>query len=298
MRFEMDRLVSYDDANILAELRRVAEILPPGPISREAFNERASMSEGTLRKRFGSWKAALEAAGLGDRYTRPGTGAAKEDVIAELRQIAASLAKSTLTSEDLRTHARVASERAIKKNFGYLSKALEAAGLEVGAHGRRWTDADYFDNLLEVWTHHGRAPKKAEIDAPPSRITSSAYGRKFGTWVQAKQAFVDRVNSDLEEAALDSAAATPEEAQSTSPSQVEPRRTRVEDRRDIPVGLRYQVLRRDNFKCILCGRSPATDAAVELHVDHILAWSRGGKTRIDNLRSTCRDCNLGKGASD
>lgn len=290
--FEMNRLVSYDDESILAELRRVAALLPPGPISRGAFNERARMSEATLRQRFGSWRAALEAAGLGERFTRPGADATPEDVIMDLRRVAELLDKPSVTMADLRVHGHVATDRSIEKTFGMLSKALEAAGLKPSAHQRRWTDDDYFENLLEVWTHYGRPPTKGEIDRPPSRITSSGYARKFGTWVKAKQAFVDRVNSDLGEI-LDE---PPKQVSEASRQTVET--VLREDQRAIAVGLRYQVLRRDNFKCVLCGRSPATDGAVVLHVDHILAFSRGGKTRLDNLRSTCQDCNLGKGAQD
>ncbi|MGA3403370.1 MAG: HNH endonuclease [Acetobacteraceae bacterium] len=32
-----------------------------------------------------------------------------------------------------------------------------------------------------------------------------------------------------------------------------------------------------------------------LHVDHILPWSRGGKTREDNLRTLCEICNVAGG---
>lgn len=58
--------------------------------------------------------------------------------------------------------------------------------------------------------------------------------------------------------------------------------------------LRYAVLKRDNFKCKLCGASPATNPTVELQVDHIIPWSKGGKTTIDNLQTLCSWCNLGK----
>lgn len=59
--------------------------------------------------------------------------------------------------------------------------------------------------------------------------------------------------------------------------------------------LRYQVLKRDHYRCVICGRS-AKDG-VKLHVDHIKPVSRGGKTTLSNLRTLCSDCNLGKGAS-
>ena len=42
--------------------------------------------------------------------------------------------------------------------------------------------------------------------------------------------------------------------------------------------------------------SPATNPSTILHVDHIIPWSQGGETVIDNLQTLCSDCNLGKGA--
>ena len=67
--------------------------------------------------------------------------------------------------------------------------------------------------------------------------------------------------------------------------------------RTISVKLRYQVFSRDNFKCCICGASPAKDPGVELHVDHILPWSRGGETVLENLQTLCSLCNLGKSNS-
>jgi 5-methylcytosine-specific restriction endonuclease McrA len=52
---------------------------------------------------------------------------------------------------------------------------------------------------------------------------------------------------------------------------------------------------RDRFRCLACGRSPATHLNVELHADHILAVANDGKTTLENLQTLCQDCNLGKG---
>ena len=62
--------------------------------------------------------------------------------------------------------------------------------------------------------------------------------------------------------------------------------------------LRYKVLKRDNFKCCACGASPAKDPSVELHIDHIVPWSKGGKTTIENLQTLCSKCNIGKSDSE
>ena len=55
---------------------------------------------------------------------------------------------------------------------------------------------------------------------------------------------------------------------------------------------RFQIFKRDSFKCQYCGRS-IKDGAV-LEVDHIIPKSRGGTDEIDNLITSCRECNRGK----
>lgn len=57
--------------------------------------------------------------------------------------------------------------------------------------------------------------------------------------------------------------------------------------------LRFEVFKRDNFKCQYCG---ATAPEVILHVDHIKPKKGGGEDVITNLITSCSDCNLGKGA--
>ena len=56
--------------------------------------------------------------------------------------------------------------------------------------------------------------------------------------------------------------------------------------------LRYDIMKRDKFKCCICGAT-AKDG-IKLHVDHILPVSKGGTTVTDNLRTLCDRCNLGK----
>lgn len=59
--------------------------------------------------------------------------------------------------------------------------------------------------------------------------------------------------------------------------------------------LRFAVLRRDRFCCVLCGSSAARGAI--LHVDHKFPKALGGHTSLENLQTTCEMCNLGKGAT-
>ena len=56
--------------------------------------------------------------------------------------------------------------------------------------------------------------------------------------------------------------------------------------------IRYNVLKRDDFRCCICGIFAGEGA--KLHVDHIIPVSKGGKTVMSNLQTLCERCNLGK----
>ena len=68
----------------------------------------------------------------------------------------------------------------------------------------------------------------------------------------------------------------------------------AQQRRLMSDSMRYDVLRRDNFRCQICGATQKD--GVKLHVDHIVPVSKGGRTEMSNLRTLCERCNMGKGA--
>ena len=53
------------------------------------------------------------------------------------------------------------------------------------------------------------------------------------------------------------------------------------------------ILDRDGFRCALCGKSSYRDL-IQLHVDHIMPWSKGGRDHSYNLITLCQRCNLEK----
>ncbi|MGE5479903.1 MAG: HNH endonuclease [Chloroflexota bacterium] len=64
-------------------------------------------------------------------------------------------------------------------------------------------------------------------------------------------------------------------------------------RNGINDALRYKVMNRDRFHCVICG---CTGKEGQLVVDHIIPVSRGGQNNMENLRTLCTRCNSGKGA--
>jgi 5-methylcytosine-specific restriction endonuclease McrA len=71
---------------------------------------------------------------------------------------------------------------------------------------------------------------------------------------------------------------------------------RKQRRADVTTGVRYAILRRDGFRCVLCGAT--ADDGATLHVDHIVPVVDGGTGSEQNLRTLCADCNLGKGTGE
>lgn len=181
-----------------------------------------------------------------------------------------------------------------RKRFGTTRAAIGRAGLTVRPQSRRYTDDECFENLYEVWRHYGRRPSFSDINRPPSKVGGEVYIRRFGTWMKALAAFVERVNAEPDTALNPIATPSSREASMGKESPA-PTNGPSDERRDVPLGLRFRVLSRDRFKCVLCGDHPAKNPDCDLHVDHVTPWSKGGRTELGNLRTLCAQCNVGRG---
>lgn len=66
--------------------------------------------------------------------------------------------------------------------------------------------------------------------------------------------------------------------------------------RHIPVDLREEIFKRDNYTCKYCGWKNGINGRKDkiLTVDHIIPWKYGGTTKEENLITSCLDCNIKK----
>lgn len=285
--FELHRLASRDDEAIIAEIRRVAALIPGKYLTTTAFDTHSRVASSTLRRRFGGWREVLRVAGLSDRFDDTNRVLSRQEILAELRRVAEKLGATVLTKRMFSDEAMFG-DGPVLREFGTWKKALKEAGLHQASLARRYSDEECFENLLNVWTHYARPPKHREMALPPSTVGPKAYVARWGTWLRALEAFVVQANAG--ETSHTETVPAPDTSVQTEI------RTGQDSRgsRDLSLSLRYQVLVRDRFRCVICGRSPAMHPGVCLHVDHIIPWSKGGATIIANLRALCDDCNLGK----
>jgi hypothetical protein len=213
----------------------------------------------------------------------------KRDMI----RVSQIIGKKSVTRAEYESHGYYAASTFVAK-FETWFKALEAVGLEkTRVYGL--TKEDYFINLREVWIKLGRQPYYSEISKPVSKYSAGAYEKRFGTWRKALEEFIIYINNE-EDSEVPEGNDIVEEWENDSlltdqPNNINTHRTK----RNITKKMRFLVLQRDYFKCKICGRSPSTDPKTNLHIDHILPWSKGGETELDNLQTLCSECNIGKG---
>jgi HNH endonuclease/Homing endonuclease associated repeat len=201
-----------------------------------------------------------------------------DELLTDLRRVAELIGSEKITQHkytelglyDCSTHVR---------RFGSWNQALLVAGLSI-SNRVDISDKELFENILCLWQYYGCQPRRSQLSRLPSTISQSPYNRRFGSWTETLKAFVEYANSTELELIEKASTETVQSSPTTG--------------RDPSLRLRWQILKRDRFTCCSCGASPALTLGVELHVDHIIPWSKGGKTIIENLQTLCSHCNLGK----
>ena len=204
----------------------------------------------------------------------------EEELLADLKRVAFDLSKNTLTSIEY-SEKGLFGVNTFLRRFKQWNMALQKAGLEA-PNRQHVPEAELFENIANVWTSLGRQPFGRELDKVHglSNFSLATYEARFGSWNKALLAFEIFINS----------------GKSSEPSSQLPAATRPSKRTGSKINwrLRAQVLIRDNCICQMCGASPAKNPAVDLHADHIKPWSKGGETVLENLRTLCMKCNIGK----
>lgn len=279
---------------LIADLQRVAHLISNEYVSRSEYEKNGKFSATPYIRNFGSWIGALEQAGLNtvrrkDDYKK----VLDKELIDDVRNVAEKLNIDTVTTGQYRDFGKY-SVNTMLNRFDKWQKVLEVAGLGVTSY-KKVTDMDLYEEIERLWMKKGRQPTTTDIRCGDSKYSLNTYARHFGGWRNALISFLNYVDQPEEEDVKIEISPIIK-LDNDNRQRYEKKVTRTP--REINLRLRYKVLKRDNYKCRICGASPAKNPSIELHVDHIVPWSKGGETVIDNLQTLCANCNLGKSDLD
>ena len=293
MKFELnDYHRNVTDEELLRDVQSVALILGKDTLTTEEYTANGKYHHSTIMRRFGSWKKVLQLSGLETKGHNFQCDWSTEEVIEDIKKVASVLKKESITAREYDEYGTFFASTLVKK-FGSWNRLIEMAGLSP-SQNRDFSSEDLLQEIERVWILLGRQPTSTDIKNGISKYSLQSYSRRFGGWRGALQAFVEWVDTD------DGTVTEQEKCEdkpTVSDVKAEPEKTDIRTRttsRDINLRLRFRVMQRDNFKCCMCGASPAKDPAVVLHIDHIVPWAKGGETTFDNLQTLCSKCNLGK----
>ncbi|HEX8946901.1 MAG TPA: HNH endonuclease [Candidatus Paceibacterota bacterium] len=235
------------------------------------------------------------------KFKRRRLNAIPEDkIVAELERAAKHFNYVEFAWRDFNNVADI-SATTVKRHFGnwrkalaFLRNRLQEKGLDLSARphapNRIYSDKELFDEMERIWQKVGQRPSRTEWEMSEPKIAYQTYKQRFGGWVNACSKFIEYKMGD---AILADDFVLPDHEDQPSLKK-EDVQYKKENSRNISLSLRLQVLNRDNFRCVFCGKSPATDLGTKLHIDHIQPFSRGGKSELENLQTLCEECNLGK----
>lgn len=204
------------------------------------------------------------------------------DILEDIKMIMRKLGKSSITIKEYDTYGSYNSTTAIRK-FGAWNKILKR--LNVPFNNVFHDDENLLDNIKNVWLQKGTQPTRRDMDNKMlSQMSSGAYLRHFGSWYNALDRFKDYIDKG-------------DNAIQLIEDKIPNDNYKHKTKREPSDRLKVQVLMRDGNRCKICGAK--CDGGIhKLHFDHIIPWSKGGETTLDNLQVLCSVCNAALGDVD
>lgn len=208
----------------------------------------------------------------------------QEALISELKRIQAIVGDRSITKSDIDRHGKAVWATYFRK-FGSFSKAILAAGLKPSRMPIHTENSEMISAVVGLWTKtlekEGRRPMTSDLKKYGIPYSQDTYRRRFGSWKKVLIKAYNSVNSNDNQHGeeISQVIQKPEFQQNI--------------RQEISIRKRFIVFKRDQFTCVMCGRS---GVGIKLEVDHKLPVSKGGTNSTDNLQTLCFECNRGKRA--
>lgn len=161
-----------------------------------------------------------------------------DEIIEDIKNIANKLNKKSLSIKDYNKYWKVHSET-IRIKFKSWNSALKLAWLE-DSRNYKISENELFDNLEVVWRSVWIQPTINQMNNDPSKYSWITYQRKYGSWFNACTKFIEYKKWDIEF-----------EKVIKSNDWLRNRNIKKKDK--------LKILKRDNYKCVKCWKSPVTN---------------------------------------
>ena len=179
------RAPSLPDAAILDALRAYADTNGAAPSSSDWCRLGLLPNRDTIARRFGSWNAALRAAGLSPRRIRADWS--DEDILDGLRRFAKDHGRAPRAADRVGQLAQYPGPTLVISRFGSWSAALRKAGLEPGNPAP--ATAEQIIRALRAYNgDHGVTPTAGDWRRDHCTPGVHAVYSAFGSWTPAVQA--------------------------------------------------------------------------------------------------------------
>lgn len=277
---------NLSDDELIQDVVRVANELKKDSITSQEYDKYGKYHSSTIRRKLGSWKKILELSHLATNGHNFKCNYSVDDIKDDIKRVLDILGQKTLTRKEYTKYGKYSGTTLEKKYKGW-NNVLKMCNLDI-QYIHSISEVDLFTEIERLWILLGRQPTTTDIKKGLSKYSLNSYTRKFGGWRNALIHFINYINDEKIENIKDNVSTK------INYNGEENKTNLHKTTRDINLRLRFRVMARDNFKCCICGASPATNPNVILHIDHIKPWSKGGETTIDNLQTLCSKCNLGK----
>lgn len=201
------------------------------------------------------------------------------DIIDEIKSVMSRLGKTTLTIKEFDANAKINSSTVIRR-LGKWNTIIQSVGGEL--NNTFYSEEELMENVKDAWLKKGTQPTRRDMDNKDySTISSGTYLRHYKTWYGALEEFVKYISRD-------------EKNMINEDHTLKHNHTKHKTKRDPSDRLKVQVLMRDGNRCKICGVE-CSGGLHNIHFDHIVPWSKGGETVLDNLQVLCSACNEAKG---
>ncbi|MEZ4752951.1 MAG: hypothetical protein R3A13_01410 [Bdellovibrionota bacterium] len=131
-----------------------------------------------------------------------------EELLSDLVRVAEETESDTVSQPTYKKYGKY-HDRTISRRFETWNNALQAANLSL-SNEVNISDERLFENLLNIWQHLGKQPRRRDLSEPFSEFSQTPYNRRFGSWSKALEAFIDFANkSELENVSIDESVPAP-----------------------------------------------------------------------------------------